>query len=55
MDRNYRKKVISDPTFTILEFRQVFVETKNQIMAVLRKQPYTLYEIFELAKPYLSS
>lgn len=55
MDRNYRKKVVSDPSFTILEFRQVFVETKNQLLAVLRKQPHTINDIFDLAAPYLSS
>lgn len=55
MDRNYRKRVVEDPTFTILEFRKVFVDTKNQIMAILRKQPYSLYDIFDLAAPYLSS
>ena len=55
MEHNYRKKVATDPTFTILNFRQVFVETKDQILAVLRKQPYTVFDIFDLAKPYLSS
>lgn len=53
MDRNYRYFAATDPRFTILDFRKVFVETKNQIMAVLRKQPRSISDMFDIAKVYL--
>lgn len=55
MDHNYRKMVATDPSFTILEFRKVFVETKNQLLAILRKKPYCVNDIFTLATPFTSS
>lgn len=55
MDHNYRKMVATDPSFTILEFRKVFVETKNQLLAILRKKPYSVNDIFTLATPFISS
>ena len=53
MDRNYRKHVETDPTFTILEFRKVFVDTKEQILAILRKSPRNINDVFDFAKVYL--
>lgn len=55
MDHNYRKMVATDPSFTILEFRKVFIETKNQLLAILRKKPYSVNDIFTLATPFISS
>lgn len=55
MDHIYHKKVATDPSFTILEFRQVFIETKNQLMAILRKQPYSMNDLVNFASPYLTS
>ena len=53
MDHNYWKHVETEPTFTILEFRKVFVDTKEQIMTILRKSPRTITDVFDLAKVYL--
>lgn len=53
MDHNYWKHVETEPTFTILEFRKVFVDTKEQIMAILRKSPRTITDVFDIAKVYL--
>ena len=53
MDSNYHSIVASNPSFTILEFRKVFVETKMQMMELLRKQPQSLHDMFDLANVYL--
>ena len=55
MDHIYHKKVATDSSFTILEFRQVLIETKNQLMAILRKQPYSMNDLVNFASPYLTS
>ena len=54
MDHNYRRFVRKDPSFTILEFRRVFVETKMQILAILRKRPESVFAMTDLAKEYLT-
>ena len=53
MVRNYKRRATTDPTFTILDFRKVFVDTREQIMDILRQRPGTITDIFDLAKPYL--
>ena len=53
MVSNYKRRAATDPTFTILDFRKVFVDTREQIMDILRQRPETITDIFDLAKPYL--
>lgn len=55
MDHNYKHFVRTDPSFTILEFRRVFVETRTQILAILRKRPGNVFGMYDLAKEYLTN
>ena len=50
MDHNYKHFVRTD-----LEFRRVFVETRTQILAILRKRPGNVFGMYDLAKEYLTN
>ena len=53
MDANYHRNVATDPTFTSLDFKRVFAQTKDQLMKILRREPQTLEDAFEEASVYL--
>lgn len=53
MDANYHRNMATDPSFTILDFKRVFAQTKDQLMKILRREPQTLEDAFEEASVYL--